>query len=81
MIAEKMVTVNYNKDSDALYVNFEQPLSNPKDEVDTEEISLGVFRVYNENIPSVTYRYVILDYSFQDHQKLKRLVGIDLPDV
>lgn len=79
MIAERTIKINYNKDSDTLYINFERPLSSTHDEVDTEEIILGVYRVYNEIIPSVTYRYVILDYSYQNKEELESLIGIKLP--
>ncbi|MEB7676939.1 DUF2283 domain-containing protein [Staphylococcus saprophyticus] len=79
MIAEEMVKINYDKDSDALYINFERPLSNSKHEVDTEELTLGIYRVFNENVPSVTYRYVVLDYSYQNKNQLESLIGLKLP--
>lgn len=79
MIAEDLVKVSYENQSDVLYVNYERPLSYPNDEVDTQELGPGIYRVYNESIPSVTYRYVILDYSYQNKTKLESLIGIALP--
>nr|WP_263313797.1 hypothetical protein [Mammaliicoccus sp. Marseille-Q6498] len=78
MIAEQIVKINSDSDLDAVYINFLNAPFNTDDELETEEIEEGIFRIYNQKKPFVTYRYTILDYSYNDRKHLENLIGINL---
>lgn len=76
MIAEKRIKIDIDKQLDAMYINLIDAHYDSNTDITTEEISLGVYRVYDENRPYATFRYVILDLSYQDMSKISEMVNI-----
>lgn len=78
MIAEAKIKVNYDKELDALYINFLNVSSNKYTDFDTEEIEDDIYRVFDSNREEKTYRYTILDFSYRNKKDLSELTGVDL---
>lgn len=78
MIAEAKIKVNYDKELDALYINFLNVSSDKYTDFDTEEIEDDIYRVFDSNREEKTYRYTILDFSYRNKKDLSELTGVDL---
>lgn len=78
MIAEGKVKVNYDKQLDALYINFLNVSSDKYTDYDTEEIEDDIYRVFDSNREEKTYRYTILDFSYRDRKNMSKLTGVNL---
>ncbi|MGW7996687.1 hypothetical protein ACWEYQ_01850 [Staphylococcus xylosus] len=81
MLAEKNFRIDKDSELDEVYVNFMNAPFDNNLELDTEEIEDGIYRVYDENKPFITYRYTILDFSYNNREHLEKLTGISLKDV
>lgn len=80
MIVNSEIKIDKDDELDAVYINFINTCIGPQDDVETEEIENGVFRTFNENKTNITYRYVILDFSYIDKNHLSEITGINLKD-
>lgn len=78
MIAEKRIKIDIDRNLDAMYINFLDASYNSHSDLSSEEISTAVYRVFDDNRPYITYRYVIMDMSFQDFKKLSQLLDIPI---
>ncbi|MEB6122794.1 hypothetical protein [Mammaliicoccus sciuri] len=81
MLAEKNIKINKDLDLDAVYVNYLDAPYYDSDSIDTEEIEDGIYRVYNEEKPYITYRYTILDFSYNNKRHLENITGIDFSNI
>lgn len=81
MIVDPKVKIDIDTELDAAYINFINAPIDARDQIDTEELEDGIFRTYNENKSYITYRYAILDFSYNDKEHLSKLTGIDLTKV
>lgn len=78
MIAERRIKIDIDKRLDAMYINFLDASFNSHSDINSEEVSTSVFRVFDDNRPYITYRYVIMDMSYQDFYKLSQLLDIPI---
>lgn len=76
MIAERRIKIDVDKQLDAMYINFLDVLSDSDSDVTSEELSLGVYRVYDDTRPYITFRYVILDLSYQDLTQISKMISV-----
>lgn len=80
MIVQQRINISKDEDLDVVYINF---LNAPYDsaDFDTEEIEDGVYRLFDSNNSHITYRYTILDFSYNDKNHLENITGINLKKI
>lgn len=66
MIAGNIVNITKDDNLDTVYIISSTPLIVENIDLDTEEIEDGIYRVYDENKLFTTYRFTILDFSYNN---------------